>query len=111
MPIDRSAPILIACLTGLLVWQVNQSPPETVRGYMFASWANTPETLEQAVGLSSEIVMGRVTRVRRAADLNISAPGEPNDANAIPVEAITIQLEKLYKEPADRRGRPETIEV
>lgn len=111
MSIQKSIPFLIAGLAGLLVWQVSQAPPETTPGLTMASWANTPETLDEAIALSDEIVMGRVTRVRKAADLSIDAPGEPEGVHTVPVQSVTIRLEKTYKEPADRRGRPETIEV
>jgi hypothetical protein len=72
----------------------------------FASWVHRPESLEAARKLANQEVLGRVTRVRRADDLTTAAPGEPGGVDRIPVEAVTIQIEKSYK-----GDKPQTIEV
>jgi hypothetical protein len=102
----------ILLLAGLLVWQLESRPPQEqpVR-VLLASWADAPETLEEAVALSEEIVLGKVVRVRRARDLTVPAPGEPDNVHRVPVETVTFQLEKTYKAPGDRRGRPASVEV
>lgn len=72
-----------------------------------ASWANNPHSMEELMGLSEEVVLGRVTGVRRGEDFVTRAEGEEEGVDRIPVEVVTIQVEKDYK----GGGRAETIEL
>lgn len=72
----------------------------------FASWQFKPESLEDASKLADQEVLARVVGVRRAADLVTEAQGEPGGQDRIPVEVVTLRVEKSYK-----GGQPETIEV
>jgi hypothetical protein len=72
----------------------------------FASWQFNPASLEEASKMADQEVVGQVVRVRRAADLTTQAPGEPGGVDRIPVEVITLRLEKAYK-----GGQAETVEV
>lgn len=99
----------VLILTGVLVAQfglryiLNKPGPTHV-----ASWAMGPQSMTEAKELAEEIVFGRVTRVRRGEDLVIEVPGEPANEDRIPVEVVTIQVERRYK---GGKGRPATIEL
>lgn len=121
MSVKHGLNLTVVALVALLAWQLSAhpglparpseadaTPPGTV---MMASWANTPASVEEAVELSDEVVVGRVVRVRKARDLEVDAPGEPGGVHRIPVETVTFQVEKVHLAPTDRRGRPETIEI
>lgn len=71
----------------------------------FAEWKDVPKTAEAATKLADEVVQGQVTNVRRADDLVTKVDGEPNNEDRIPVEVVTIRVEKNYK------GRAQTIEL
>jgi hypothetical protein len=74
---------------------------------MMASWVNNPKSLQEAKDSSDEIVTGRVTRVRRGDDIVTEIPGMPGGRDAIPVEVVTIKVDKQLK----GGGKKETIEV
>jgi hypothetical protein len=89
--------VVLVALAGLFVAQLSVSLAQKPGTQAVASWRNSPDTLEQAVELSDDIVRGRVTRVRRAEDIVVQAAGEPDGEVRIPVEAVTIQLERTLK--------------
>jgi hypothetical protein len=74
---------------------------------MMASWVNNPKSLQEAKDSSDEIVTGRVTKVRRGDDIVTEIPGVPGGRDAIPVEVVTIKVDKQLK----GGGKKETIEV
>jgi len=85
-----------------LAVMVNQKP-----GVRYvASWANRPQTINDAEKLADQIIVGRVQRVKRADDLVINAPGEPGNTVRTPVEYVTVQLEKTCK-----GSKPDRLEV
>lgn len=73
-----------------------------------ASWAQNPQSMAELMGYASDVVRGRVVRVRRGSDITVSAPPEEGGADRIPVEVVTIQVQRRYSQG---QGRPETIEV
>lgn len=97
---------MVGLLTGTLLLQVALIILEEPQPRYIATWKNTPKNMAEAKSLADQIVLGRVTRVRRADDLVVEARGEPEGQDRIPIEVVTIRLEKYYK-----GGRPETIEV
>ena len=74
---------------------------------MMASWVNNPKSLQEAKDSSDEIVTGRVAKVRRGDDIVTEIAGVPGGRDAIPVEVVTIRIEKQHK----GGGKKETIEV
>ena len=96
----------VGLLAGALLLQVASIIHEKPQPRYFATWKNTPKNMAEAKSLADQIVLGRVTRVRRADDLVIGAPGEPEGQDRIPIEVVTIKLEKSYK-----GAKPETIEL
>lgn len=71
-----------------------------------ASWVRKANSLDAAARLSNQIALGRVTNVRRGPDIVVAAATEPGGEDRIPVEIVTIRLEKAYK-----GGKPQTIQV
>ena len=63
----------------------------------FASWKDRPDTIMQAKELADQIVLAKVSKVQRADDLVVKAPGEPGDEDRIAIEVVTITVEKMYK--------------
>ena len=106
MRMGKKFVLTIAMLAGVLLLQAWSLVHEKPGPRYVASWKNIPKNIDEAKNLASQIVLGRVTRVRRAEDLVVEAPGEPKGEDRIPIEAVTIRLEKSYK-----GARPQTIEV
>lgn len=98
--------LAIWLLLGGIVAQIALSLIRPVRPMMMASWINNPKSLQEAKDSSDEIVTGRVARVRRADDIVTQVAGVP-EKDAIPVEVVTIKIEKQHK----GAGKKETIEV
>ena len=69
---------------------------------LMAVWKDVPKSPEEAADLADEVIVGQVVRVRKADDL-VTKTGEEEDR--IPVELVTIRVEKAYK------GRPDRIEL
>ncbi len=97
-------------LGALLALQILRRPPVHTGRVLAASWAEQPRSLEETAASAEQVVLGRVTRVRRARDIVVPLPGLPGGTDSIPIEVVTIRLEKSLKGPA-RGGPPETIEV
>lgn len=106
MRLNRILALSATALATVLVAQMVLWPPKRSDTQRFAMWRNSPNSIAEAKHLSNQIVKGRVAAVRRADDLVTSAPGEPNDQDRIPVEVVTIQVEKTFK-----GGQAQTIEV
>lgn len=64
---------------------------------LLAAWAYEPRTLDEAKGLSQEIVEAQVTRVERADDLVIPAPGEPGGVERIAIEVVSMKVKGAMK--------------
>lgn len=94
----------------LIVAQVVVRPQGRAAAEIAASWAEQPGSLEETAASAEQVVLGRVTRVRRGHDLVVPAPDLPGGEDRVPIEIVTIRLEKSLKGPA-RGGPPETIEV
>lgn len=98
--------ITIALLLGVLLIQVAVRIHEKPEGRTLAMWKNSPGNMGVAKGLANQIVTGRVTNIERAEDLVVTAPGEPNNEIRIPVEVVTIAIDKTHKGP-----RAQTVQV
>lgn len=110
MLLDRVLPaaaLALAVLLGLQLAPGERGEP-AVRTLM-ASWAETPANLEETAASAEQVVLGRVSRVRQGDDIVVPVPGEPNGEDRIPVEIITVQVEKSYK--TGRGGPPTSVEV
>lgn len=66
---------------------------------LMAVWKDVPKSPEEATNLADEVFVGQVVRVRKADDL-VTKTGDEEDR--IPVELVTIRVEKTYKGRADR---------
>ncbi len=63
----------------------------------FAMWKNNPANLVEAKRLANQIVTGRVTKIERAEDIVVPAPGEPGNQVRIPVEVVTFSIDRSHK--------------
>jgi hypothetical protein len=63
----------------------------------FASWRDRPASVKAAKALADTVVLGPVINIRRADPLVVSAPAEPGAVDRVPVEVVTIQVERFYK--------------
>lgn len=73
---------------------------------LYASWVENPASLAEAKNLSTQIVRGRVTNIRRASDLVTRVPGEPGGVDRIPIEIVTVQVSDSFK-----GARPASVEI
>jgi hypothetical protein len=89
-----------------LGWAFYQKGSHHEASLWHVSWANSYQTVEEAQGASQRIAVGKVQRVRQADPLVIAAEGEPGGVDIIPIEVVTIQLEKSCK-----GGKPQRVEV
>jgi hypothetical protein len=99
--------LAIWILLGGIAAQIAWGLIRPVRPVLMASWANNPKSLQEAKDSSDEIVTGRVAKVRRADDIVAQVQGMPGGRDAIPVEVVTIRIEKQHK----GGGKKETVEV
>lgn len=72
---------------------------------LFAEWKDVPRTVEAANSLAEEVAQVQVTNIRRANDLVIKIEGEPNGEDRLPVEVVTLKVDKNHK------GRSSAIEL
>lgn len=72
----------------------------------FAVWKDNPANIAAARALAKRVVTGKVAKIERAEDLVIKAPGELENEVRIPIEAVTIEVEKTLK-----GGPARTIQV
>lgn len=107
MRLNKALGIGAAVLGAAFVIQVGvrylQGPPGPV--YM-ASWKHSPKSLEEAARVSKSVVEGKVTKVRRAAPLEVDAPGEPGGKDKVAQEVVTFEVVKTHKGKASK-----TVEV
>ncbi len=97
MKAPKAFVIAVAVLLGVLLIQLAVSFFPEQEPHTIAIWKNRPNSMAQAKRLANQIVTGRVAKIERADDLVVKAPGEPNDEVRIPVEVITITIEKSHK--------------
>lgn len=110
--VDRWLAVLAVSLLAVLgaqlfaSWATARAASRTV---WLADWAETPQSLEEAVESADEVVVGRVTRVRPGEDIVARIQGEPGSVDRIPTEIVTLQVENRLKQGRD--GAPRTVEV
>lgn len=105
MKLQKILAIAAAVLLIALVTQVGLRHRAKPGPQMFATWRDNPENVEAAHKLADHIVVGQVVNIRPT-ELVTPLPGEPGGVDRIPVEVVTIKVEKRHKGEA-----PETIEV
>jgi hypothetical protein len=86
--------VLFVAFTGQVGYEYWFKKPEPV---LMAAWAFEPRTLAEAKGLSKEVVEAEVTKVERADDLVIPAPGEPGDVERIAIEVVSMKVKGAMK--------------
>lgn len=106
MKLDKVLPMIVGVLATALVAQVAERYLDKPGPIYLASWKETPKDMTEAKRLARTIVTGVVTKVERANDLVVKAPGEPNNEDRIPIEVVTIKVEKAHK-----GERPEIVQV
>jgi hypothetical protein len=106
MKLDKVLPMIVGVLATALVAQVAERYLDKPGPMYLASWKETPKNMTEATRLARTIVTGVVTEVERANDLVVEAPGEPNNEDRIPIEVVTIKVEKAHK-----GEKPEIVQV
>jgi len=86
--------ILFVAFAGQVGYEYWLNKPEPV---LMAAWAYEPRTLAEAKGLSKEVVEAHVTKVERADDLVIPAPGEPGNVERIAIEVVSMKVKGAMK--------------
>lgn len=106
MRLSKAFRVTVGILLGGLLLQlaVRISSGPGVR--TFAVWKNNPANLTEAKKLANQIVTGQVTKIERAEDIVVPAPGEPGNEVRIPVEAVTFSIDASHK-----GARGQTLEV
>lgn len=109
--LDRWLAGSFAALTVLLAAQIlaaNHNADNTEATWI-ADWAESPESVEEAVESAEQVVVGQVVRVRPGEDIVFRAPELPGGVDRIPTEVVTLRVEKSLKE--GRGGPPQSVEV
>jgi hypothetical protein len=85
-------------LAGLLIAQVtlNARHHHPMTG-LHASWRFAPQNLGEMDQMANEVVVGRVTNIRRGNDIMLTVDGEPGNMDRIPTEIVTMQVEQKLK--------------
>ena len=86
--------VLFVAFAGQVGYEYWLNKPEPV---LMAAWAYEPRTLAEAKGLSKEVVEAQVTKVERADDLVIPAPGEPGNVERIAIEVVSMKVKGAMK--------------
>jgi len=86
--------VLFVAFAGQVGYEYWLNKPEPV---LMASWAFEPRTLAEAKGLAKEVVEAQVTKVERADDLIIPAPGEPGNVERIAIEVVSMKVKGAMK--------------
>jgi hypothetical protein len=86
--------ILFVAFAGQVSYEYWFNKPDPV---LMAAWAFEPRNLAEAKGLAKEVVEAQVTRVERADDLVIPAPGEPGGVERIAIEVVTMKVKGSMK--------------
>lgn len=87
-----AAVLLIALVTQIGLRYRSKSAPQ-----MIAMWKDKPESVEAAHQLAEHVVLGQVVKVQHADDIVTRIPDEPGGVDRIPVEVVTLRVEKRYK--------------
>ncbi|MFW6084425.1 MAG: hypothetical protein ACODAA_04370 [Gemmatimonadota bacterium] len=109
--VDRWLAGSFVALTVLLVAQVvvAQRTVGNAEAVWIADWAESPESVEEAVESAEQVVVGQVVRVRPGEDIVVRAEELPDGIDRIPTEIVTLRVEKNLK--AGRGEPPQTVEV
>ncbi len=86
--------ILFAAFAGQVSYEYMFNKPDPV---LLASWAFEPRSLAEAKGLAKDVVEAQVTKVERADDLVIPAPGEPGGVERIAIEVVNMKVKGSMK--------------
>ncbi len=100
--------LTLAALFGVQLAVAGLSGAFAPKTFWVADYAENPQNLDELMESAEELVLGRVTRVRRGPDLVVRVPGEPEE-DRIPTEIATIQVERRLT--GARGGAPESVEV
>jgi len=95
----------VAVLASALLIQLSTGILQKPKVRHFASWKNSPNSLQEAKQLAKHIVTGVVTKVEAGNPLVVRAPGEPGGVDSIPIEVATIKVEKTQKGAAMQEVR------
>ena len=97
-----TATVLFVVLAVQLGWRYHNKPGATLH----AAWYHNPTTVAEAYELSDDVFLGRVLKTEPADDLVYQAPPDAPEEDryfSIPVDLITLQVEKRYKGKTTRR--------
>ncbi len=86
--------VLLVTFVGQVSYEYFFNKPEPV---LLAAWAFEPRTLAEAKGLAKDVVEAQVTKVERADDLIIPAPGEPGGVERIAIEVVNMRVKGAMK--------------
>ncbi len=86
--------ILFVAFAGQVSYEYMFNKPDPV---LMAAWAYEPRSLAEAKGLAQDVVEAQVTKVERADDLVIPAPGEPGGVERIAIEVVTMKVKGAMK--------------
>lgn len=105
MKLNNVLRMAVAVLASALLIQLSTGILQKPRVRHFASWKNSPNSMQEAKQLAKHIVTGVVTRVEAGNPLVVKAPGEPGGVDSIPIEVATIKVEKTQKGAAMQEVR------
>ena len=86
--------ILFVAFAGQVSYEYFFNKPEPV---LLAAWAFEPRSLAEAKGLAKDVVEAQVTKVERADDLVVPAPGEPGGVERIAIEVVNMRVKGAMK--------------
>ncbi len=86
--------VLFVAFAGQVGYQYWFNKPQP---QVFAAWAFEPRNLAEAKGLAKDIVEVEVTKIERANDLVVRAPGEPGGIERLAIEVITMKVKGRMK--------------
>lgn len=86
--------ILFVAFAGQVSYEYMFNKPDPV---LLAAWAFEPRSLAEAKGLAKDVVEAQVTKVERADDLVIPAPGEPGGVERIAIEVVNMRVKGAMK--------------
>lgn len=90
----KTSAFFLAILFAFQLYVVNNTE---IKNHAFAIWKDSPKTLAKVKELSDHIIIGKIRKIERGEDLVVKVEGEPNNEVRIPVEVITITVEKTLK--------------
>lgn len=93
MHIEKIVLRSVVALSALFVAQIVVGTSQQPSGArLVASWANSPASMEELMGLSESVVHARVRSIEPADDFVTDAPGEPEGHDRIPMEVVTLEV-------------------